>query len=147
MSTKIKYYLILLILFSVFISSVNKVSAQELNISVTPPITEILMVPGKEIVQSYKLTNNSDSKLISVNIVPFLPDIKNPEEIVLNEKEGLIQSNTYQNWFSIEKPKVNFGEKFNLPGNSEQEIRIKISIPKNAILKDYYFTVLFSIEK
>ncbi|MFH1971435.1 MAG: hypothetical protein ABIJ05_03580, partial [Patescibacteria group bacterium] len=47
----------------------------------------------------------------------------------------------------IEKPKVNFGEKFNLPGNSEQEIRIKISIPKNAILKDYYFTVLFSIEK
>lgn len=147
MNTKIKYYLLLLILFLVFINSVSKVSAQELNISISPPITEILMLPGKEIIQTYKLTNNSDAKLISVNIVPFLPDLKNPEEIVLNEKEGLIQSNTYQNWFSIEKPKVVFGEKFNLPGNSEQEIRIKISVPKNAILKDYYFTALFSVEK
>ena len=147
MSIKIKNYLTLLILLLVFEISVNKVSAQELNISVTPPITEVLMVPGKQIVQSYKLTNNSDSKIISVNIVPFLPDIENPEEIVLNEKEGLAQSNTFRGWFSIEKPKVNFGEKFNLEGNSEQEIRIKISVPKNAILKDYYFTVLFSIEK
>lgn len=147
MSTKIKYCLLLITLFFVFLSSVNKISAQELNISVTPPITEVLMVPGKEIVQSYKLTNNSDAKFISVNIVPFLPDINNPEEIVTNEKEGLMLSNTYRGWFSLEKPKVNFGEKFNLEGNSETEIRIKISVPKNAILKDYYFTVLFSIER
>ena len=105
------------------------------------------MIPGKEVVQTYTLTNSSDSKLISVDIVPFLPDIENPEEIVINEKEGLVQSKTYQSWFSIEKPEVSFGQKFNLPGSSEQKISIKISVPKNAILKDYYFTVLFSVEK
>lgn len=147
MNTKIKYILKLFFSLLIFLNTITKISAQELNISVTPPITEILMTPGKEIVQSYKITNNSDSKLISVNIVPFLPDIENPEEIVLNQKEGLVESDIYQSWFSLVKPKTNFGEKFNLPANSEEEIRIKISLPKNAILKDYYFTVLFSIEK
>ncbi|MBU0998658.1 hypothetical protein KJ570_03990 [Patescibacteria group bacterium] len=147
MNIKIKYFLKLFIFSLLILNSANKVSAQELNISVTPPITEILMVPGKQIVQSYKITNDSSSKLISVNIVPFLPDIKNPEEIVLNLQQGLVESNVYESWFSIEKPKINFGEKFNLPANSEEEIRIKISVPKNATLKDYYFTVLFSIEK
>ena len=147
MNTKNKYLLKLFVLSSIFLIFTNKVSAQELNISVTPPITEVLIVPGKEIVQSYKITNDSDSKLISVNIVPFLPDIKNPEEIILNEKEGLVESDVYKNWFTIENPEVNFGEKFNLPSNSEQEIKVKISVPKNATLKDYYFTILFSIEK
>ncbi len=147
MNTKNKYLLKLFVLSLIFLIFTNKVSAQELNISVTPPITEVLIVPGKEIVQSYKITNDSDSKLISVNIVPFLPDIKNPEEIILNEKEGLVESDVYKNWFSIENPEVNFGEKFNLPSNSEQEIKVKISVPKNATLKDYYFTILFSIEK
>ena len=146
MRTKVKYY-ILLILFYIFLNPVNKVSAQELNISVSPPLTEILMIPGKEIVQTYTLTNSSDAKLISVDIFPFLPDIENPEEIVINEKEGLSKSNTYQSWFSIENPKVSFGQKFNLSGTSEQKISIRISVPKNAVAKDYYFTVLFSIEK
>jgi hypothetical protein len=147
MNTKIKYFFKLFIILFIFLNSISNVSAQELNISVSPPITEILMIPGKETVQTYTLTNGSDSKLISIDIVPFLPDIENPEEIVINEKDGLIQSKTYSSWFSIEKPEVVFGQKFNLPSNSEQNISVKISVPKNAILKDYYFTVLFSIEK
>jgi len=147
MNIKIKYFLNFIIFTLLILNSTNKVSAQELDISVSPPITEILMVPEKEIIQSYKITNDSSSKLISVNIVPFLPDIKNPEEIILNKKQGLVESNIYKSWFSLEKPQVNFGEKFNLPANSEEEIRIKICLPKNAILKDYYFTALFSIEK
>lgn len=146
MNIKIKYTFLFLITF-LFLLNTTNIFAQELNISVTPPITEILMVPGKEIVQSYKITNSSDSKLISINIVPFLPNINNPEKIVLNQKEGLVESTTYRKWFTIEKPKVSFGQKFNLPANTEEEIRIKISVPNDAILKDYYFTVLFSVEK
>lgn len=142
-----KILLLFLFLFLFQIIFRKEILAQELNISVSPPITEILMMPGKEVVQTYKLTNHSDSKIISVDIVPFLPDLVNPEEIVLNEKEGLVQSATFRSWFRIEKPNIAFGEKFNLPANSDQDIFIKISIPENTIQKDYYFTVLFSVEK
>lgn len=119
--------------------------AQTLSLSVSPPLTEVMIVPGKSVSQTFTFTNDGESGNVKVYIIPFKAGDENGNA-ELNEKDIITSSSYYASWFSIISPVSSFGEKFYVAGGGRQDIAIKISPPENAAEKDYYFTILFEIE-
>jgi hypothetical protein len=119
--------------------------AQEFSLSVTPPITEILIKPGTEVNQIYQISNNGEAGLYSIRIFPFSPN-GDSGEININEQADTNDNPENNGWFSLLQPQVRFGEKFNIPTGSNTTVVIRISVPPEAVQKDYYYMVIFQSE-
>jgi len=138
MKNTIKFILTISLSISVFLLGTKTISAQEISLSVSPPITEITIQPGKEVIQTYDLKNEGETTLINISVVPFFPQgIEGYQEF----DEELAEA--YQGWFSLIDPQIAWGSKFNLPKGETQTVSLKISPPRDTNLKDYYFAVLF----
>lgn len=112
--------------------------AQEFSLSVSPPITQVLIKPGKTATQTYQIVSNGEGGLYSIQIFPFLPDG--------NEGQIAIDENADTTWFSLLQPQIKFGEKFNVPSGSTTTVVIQIEVPPEATQKDYYYSVIFQSE-
>lgn len=121
------------------------VSAQTLGLSISPPIDEIMIIPGKEVTQTFTITNDGVDGMASIYIIPFKAQGENGN-VALDEKNTVDSSSPYASWFSITSPVNSFGEKFYLAGGGRQDIIIKISPPSSANQKDYYFTLLYELD-
>src|SRR3989338_11077445 len=66
---KIKNYILLIALASLF--QPKLVSAQSLALSVSPPLVEIMIQPGKETNQTVRLTNLGDDTYLKDNIAVY----------------------------------------------------------------------------
>lgn len=131
-------------LLLIFVFSLT-VKAQELSLSVIPPLVEVMIKPGKTITQNYQIVNGGNDGLYSVHIYPFLPNGQNGQ-IDINEKADIDNHPLYSGWFTLLQPTIKFGEKFNVPAGSTTTIAIKLNIPHEATQKDYYFVVIFQSE-
>jgi len=145
---KLNKYIKLIALISVISLGyvlINRITkAQSVSLAITPPIYEILIAPGKEATQSYLLENNGNDTLISVRLVPFSSsdsygNVKLDDS--LNQEQQLAL-----NWFSLEKPSIDFNEQLSLPGGSSIEYLLRISPYASAPEGDYYFTLLFETD-
>lgn len=128
-----------------FMTSPKRAGAQELSLSVTPPLTEIMVKPGKSITQTYQIINSGSDSLYSVHVYPFVVNGDNGL-IDINEKADVANNPTYSDWFKLVKPEVNFGDKFNVVSGSTTTVTLDITIPYQATQKDYYFVVIFQSE-
>ncbi len=124
---------------------VSPAAAQSLGLSITPPISEVMIIPGKEVIQTFTITNDGGDGLASVYIIPFKAQGENGN-VTLDEKNAVTNTSPYAPWFSIISPVSAFGEKFYLAGGAKQDITIKISPPPGATEKDYYFTLLYELD-
>ncbi|MFC1710375.1 hypothetical protein ACFL0F_01805 [Patescibacteria group bacterium] len=142
-----KYFKLMLILlvslFGFFILQ-RVVLAQTVSLSITPPIYEVMIAPGKQASQSYLLENNGNDTLVSVKLVPFSPS-DNLGNVVLDETLNREQL-TARDWFSLEKPDILFEEQLSLPGGSSVEYILNIAPHSTAAEGDYYFTLLFETD-
>lgn len=78
----------------------TEVMAQAISLSVSPPLFEAIVMPGKTVKQTYNLTNNSGVNLLKPKIVYFtaegeagninLSDIKAPDWIFFDEKSSIL---------------------------------------------------------
>jgi len=122
--------------------NVKPVLAQNLSLSIWPPLLEVTIQPGRSVTQVYKLTNNSDYELkIFPQIFPFVPDGENGQIKIKFSQDSVSLSPT--NFFSFES-REKFKEFFYLPSGKTRELILKISIPKDNPEEDYYYTLLFS---
>lgn len=119
--------------------------AQTLGLSISPPINEIMIVPGKSVTQTFTITNDGNDGYAKVYIVPFRTDGEYGD-ILLDEKKQIATSSTYSSWFSINSPVTGFGEKFYLPRGKSTNVVIKITPSSDAIEKDHYFTLIYELE-
>lgn len=142
---KFKPILITISLLMLFMTSPKRAGAQELSLSVTPPLTEIMVKPGKSITQTYQIINSGSDSLYSVHVYPFVVNGDNGL-IDINEKADVANNPTYSDWFKLVKPEVNFGDKFNVVSGSTTTVTLDITIPYQATQKDYYFVVIFQSE-
>lgn len=122
-----------------------KVFAQEFSLSVSPPITQILIKPGTKVTQTYQISSNGEAGLYSIHLFPFLPGGENGQ-IDINEQADVATNPQDTGWFSILQPQVKFGEKFNVPSGSTTTVVIQIEVPPEATQKDYYYSVIFQSE-
>lgn len=120
-------------------------SAQALGLSISPPINEIMIIPGKEVTQSFTITNNGEDGMASIYIIPFRSqgELGN---VALDEKNIVSSTSPYASWFTLITPISTFGQKFYLSGGQSQTVTLKISPPENVAEKDYYFTILYELD-
>ena len=142
--TFLKVFSIFVYLFiCLFVYSVP-VSAQSLGLSISPPIDEIMIIPGKEISQTFTITNNGEGGMASIYIIPFRAQGERGN-VTLDEKEAITSSSPFASWFSIISPVSTFGTKFYMTAGQSQSVEIRITPPGDAAEKDYYFTLLYEL--
>ncbi len=133
-------FLVVIFTFSFLIfSSGQKASAQSVSLSIYPPLLEVMIQPGKSFIGAYEITNNSDIDLyLRPIVVPFEP---------AGQKGGVkLQTTSHQppatSYFSLTNADIQLNQTFKLPANSQQQLVLKINVPKGQLEKDHYFTFL-----
>jgi len=119
---------------------INPTHAQGLNLSISPPLLQATIKPGKSISQVFTIYNNSSNPIkLTPRIVPFLPedDQGNPS---LQP-----QSNpAWLSYFSLINTNIKLGQPFTLPANKSDQLVLSIKIPNTAPTTDHYATLLIS---
>jgi len=117
------------------------VYGQSLSLSLTPPLLEITIQPGRSITQVYKISNQGETDLaLTSQIVPFQP----ADEFGHILPVGTTSKFKIQNWFSFQNTNLDLGQKFLLPAGQKQEIVLKLKIPENTPEGDYYAALFFA---
>lgn len=133
-----------LLILTIFLKT-NIAKAQNVSLSISPPLLEAVIKPGEKIEQTYILKNEGPDTIISADIFPFnqADDFGNPK-ISRSIKDYDPLSLKY--WFSFREPQITLGDKFTLKQGEEKRIVLAINPADNASNGDYYFTLVFRTE-
>jgi hypothetical protein len=135
MKKLIKIIIAVLILESLFLNHQSKVYAQQVALSISPPIVELTAKPGKSVLVAYTLGNGGDPVVIRSKVLPFeardtIGNIRIQEEFA-----GPVQ-------FFLDNADVHLDEPYFLRSRASQQLLLRIRIPEGAPEGDYYYTFL-----
>ena len=132
----LSFSLLLLYSFTLLFLCPSKVLAQQVVLSVSPPLVEALIKPGKDIIIGYKIQNQGDPVIVTTRMTSFSP-LGNAGDIKLSKQlEGPAR-------FNLENADVQLGDAFFLNSNATQQVLLKIRVPENSPEGDYYYSLLF----
>jgi hypothetical protein len=141
--TKNEAKIVFFILVSLFINlkslllNPGTAFAQEVALSISPPITELTIQPGKSYSQTFSVTNDGVPVVIIPKIFPFVPfDAQGHAELI----EDPNSINAFSNWFSFDPSPVS------LTTTASHSFIVKISPPANISERDYYFTFIAEVQ-
>lgn len=100
-----------------------------ISLSITPPLFEATIQPGKEVKQIYTISNNGGDTLITPKIVYMEPEGLNGN-VNLTENEA-------PDWVRYDK------EPFNLSFQSDKQFTVLISPPEGVEEIDHFLTLIF----
>jgi len=118
------------------IASVNKVYSQGFSLSISPPLLEAMIQPGKRITYAYQIKNNSSSPITLIPYISSFEPIGEQGQITVgtNPRVG-------PHWFSFLNADIALNQPFTLAPNQDLQLVLKISLPQNAPEGDYYQTL------
>jgi len=129
-----------LITFLVTLIISSAALAQTFSLSVSPPLLEVLIKPGKTITQVYQVTNQSDKDIIlTAWMVPFEASDEQGNIHLIFDKALFDKS---INWFSLQNADKELAVPFTLKAGQSEELVLKIKVPPKAQEKDYYYTLI-----
>ena len=110
--------------------------AQSFSLSISPPILETMIQPGKRIIYTFDLENHSPGPInLIAKIVPFeAEDNQGHIRLILNEEPP--------EFFSLLNADINFDQPFSLGSGQKIQLVVRIAIPQNQPEGDYYQTLL-----
>ncbi len=121
------------IIFLIFSVLVN---AQQVGLSINPPLVELISRPGKSVLVAFTVKNfSSDDQFLRVNLKSFIPKGGTGNIQIQENLEGPVL-------FSLENSLIRFNKPFLLEKGKSEQILLKISIPDKVEEKDYYYTLL-----
>jgi len=128
------------VLFNIFLIStfylLPSISyAQQITLSLSPPIIETVIKPGKAILIAYNLKNLGDPTVISAKVLPFAPKDNYGKVVIKDEFEGPIR-------FSLDNSIIQLEEPFFIKSGETQQLLLRVRIPEGAPEGDYYYTLL-----
>lgn len=138
---KVRNFIFIAILLSLCALFSSRANAQEISLSISPPLLEVMIQPGKQISQAYVLSNLGADTVISPKITFFKPADEFGNISVL--EDYALEPQNAPSWFSLTKPSLSFGDKFALRAETNQELVLTISPPYDAPEGDYYLTMIF----
>lgn len=109
------------------------VFAQNLTLSISPPLIESAIKPGKSILIAYTISNLGDPTVLSAHVRPFRPHGVFGDIIVEDKFEGPIR-------FNLENSDLALEDNFFLESNEGQQLLLKIRVPEGTPEGDYYYT-------
>jgi len=120
--------------FALLTFNLRHATAQSLSLSISPPLLEVFIKPGKSITQKYKLTNNGEPTLISLKLAE------------LNEYGINLENSSSDKWISIIDSDIVFNLPFALENGQAKEFVLKIQPSSQLKEQDYYRALVFSTE-
>lgn len=127
-----KKFFIGLILFLVFSQNVF---GQQVSLSISPPLIEAVIKPGKSILIAYKIENFGDPVFIEAKVVSFEPKNNQGKINLKNDLLGPVR-------FSLDNADIQLERPFFLKTSQSQQLLLKIRVPDGAPEGDYYYTLL-----
>ncbi len=109
--------------------------AQQVNLSLDPPIVQAKIKPGKSIVVAYTVTNAGDPTNLQFLIRPFTPVGELGSLAVAQNLEGPVQ-------FTLENVDLELEKPFFFASREKRQAVLRISIPPGIPDGDYYYLVL-----
>lgn len=109
--------------------------AQQVNLSMDPPIVQVKIKPGKTIIIGYTVSNNGDPTNLQFLVRPFTPQGQLGSLTVSPQLEGPVQFNLENADLPLEKP-------FFFPSKTKKQAVLRIHIPPGIPDGDYYYLVL-----
>lgn len=129
---------IIFIIFITFITIILPLAtahAQQVSLSISPPLLELFIKPGKAIMVAYKLENLGDPTFLNLKILPFEAKDNLGNIRIKSEFEGPVR-------FSLDNADLTLDQPFFLKTNDSQQILLRIRIPENITDGDYYYSLL-----
>lgn len=129
---KIIFFLSFLLTYSFFIPT--QIHAQNLSLSISPPILELVVKPGKNVTQSFKLTNDSDTSLVITG------------RLAEYTENGIKDNPDFEQdkWISLLNLDIALFKPFLLEKGKTQQIVVRINPPKEIKEADYNRVLLFT---
>ncbi len=113
------------------------VRAQEISISIAPPITELKIQPGRSFSQTFTVKNDGAPVVIAAKVFPFVPfDNQGHAELI----EDTNSVNAFTGWFFFDPTPISLGT------TGSHNFIVKITPPPGAEEKDYYFTFIIEVQ-
>jgi hypothetical protein len=123
--------LLTLLAFSYFITT--GVNAQVTSLSISPPLIETIIKPGKSILIAYTISNHGDPVILKPHISSL--EIKENGKIVFKEAESPVR-------FSLDNSDLALEQPFFLKTAGRQQLLLRIRIPEGAPEGDYYHSLV-----
>ena len=109
--------------------------AQQVSLSISPPLLELFIKPGKSVLIAYTLENLGDPSILSAKVLPFVPEDVQGGIKIKEEFEGPIR-------FDLDNANLKLGDPFFLKTKDHQQLLLRIRVPEGAPDGDYYYTLL-----
>lgn len=127
--------IIVITIITVILVRVKSAHAQEVNLSLDPPIVQTKIKSGKAIIIAYTVENMGDPTNLQFLIRPFTPLGRLGALTVAEQLEGPVQFNLENTDVVLEKP-------FFFPSKEKRQAVLRLSIPPGVPDGDYYYLVL-----
>ncbi len=132
---RIKIICAFILFFAFFSLSDSVVRAQQVTLSISPPILEVFIKPGKSILIAYKVGNSGDPVVATAKVLPFEPKDQYGNINIKPEFEGPVR-------FSLDNANISLEQPFFMQTKDSQQLLLRIRIPDGAPEGDYYYTLL-----
>ncbi len=117
----------------IILGSAREASAQGLSLSLSPPILEVMIKPGKSITQAYKITNDGEPVVVTAKIGEF-------NEAGITDDPKFIRDE----WINLLNTDIAFDRPFLLNPKEERQLILRINPPIGTAEKDYYRVIFLS---
>lgn len=124
-----------LIVLTILLFVAKPISAQQVSLSISPPIVEAIMRPGKSILVAYNIKNKGDPAIISTRVVSFEPRDNFGNITLKDEAVGPVR-------FSLDNANLKLGQPFFLNTGATQQVLLKMRLPENIPNGDHYYSLL-----
>lgn len=131
----IKTIFLCLFLYTLCFILNTPILAQQVSLSISPPLLEIFIKPGKSIMVAYNLKNYGDPTFINLKILPFEAKDGLGNIRIKQEFEGPVR-------FDLDNSDLKLDQPFFLKTNDTQQILLRIRIPENITDGDFYYSLL-----
>ena len=126
-------FLFLIVNFTFYIVHSSHVFAQSLSLSISPPILEVFIKPGKSVTQVYKLVNNSEDTVITAHVAELTSDGIKEDPAFVPEP-----------WITLLNTDIALNKPFRLLAKETKQLVVRINPPIDAKEQDYYRALVFS---
>lgn len=137
MKKKLIYKKIIILLTTILFVLIypKKIYSQKFSLSISPPLTEIIIKPGKSVLIAFTLFNQGDPQILSASVKSFEPAGQFGNIFLKKELEGPIR-------FSLDNSDLQLNEDFFLKSNDRQQLLLRIRAPEGAPEGDYYYSLI-----
>jgi len=130
-----RFLFVIFIFYFLFLISSKNINAQQVSLSLSPPLIETVIKPGKSILVAYTITNYGDPTILSAKVLPFEPKNNLGQIKIKNEFDGPVR-------FSLDNSNLKLNQYFFLKTDNQQQLLLRIRIPEGTPEGDYYYTLL-----